>query len=111
MYSLVKGSLYGGFVNSCPYAIEYYYCAYHPKKDSWAEAFDCEANKFGAWQIAAGPGRRDTAHTNGAERIYWFACKYGPTLHKPDGISPADIEFQVGRGLLGRCAEWGAGGT
>jgi hypothetical protein len=110
--SVLKGSsLYGGFINSCPYAIEYYFCAYHPKKDSWAEAFDCEANKFGAWQMGAGPGRRQSSHTNGAERIYWFACKYGPSLRKPDGISPADIEFQVGRGLLGRCAEWGSGGS
>lgn len=108
--TLIQDPGYGGFINSCPYAVEYYYCAYKPKKDSWAESFDCEKQKMGAWQIGAGPNNRDGAHTKNAEMIYWFACKYGPTLHNPDGVSPADIEFQPGRGLMGRCAEWGSGG-
>ena len=100
----------GGVVNSCPFAVEYSYCVFHPTKDSWSASFDCEKTKGGSWQIGPGPNSRSIMHTAG-EATYWFACKYGPTLHKPDGISPADIEFQLGRGLLGRCAEWGAGGS
>jgi hypothetical protein len=99
----------GGVVNSCPFAVEYSYCVFRPTKDSWSASFDCEKTKGGSWQIDKGPNSRSIMHTAG-ETTYWFACKYGPTLHQPDGISPADIEFQLGRGLLGRCAEWGAGG-
>jgi hypothetical protein len=98
----------GGVVNSCPFAVEYSYCVFHPTKDSWSASFDCEKTKGGSWQIEKGPNSRSIMHTDG-ETTYWFACKYGPTLHQPDGISPADIEFQRGRGLLGRCAEWGDG--
>lgn len=96
----------GGVVNDCPYAVEYHYCVFHPTKGSWSEAFDCERSRGGSWQIGPGPNSRSIMHTGG-EMVYWFACKYGETLHKPDGISPADIEFQLGRGILGRCAEWG----
>lgn len=98
----------GGVVNDCPYAIEYSYCVYHPTKDSWSAFFDCEKTKGGAWQIGPGPNARSILHTDG-EMTYWFACRYGETLAKPDGISPTDIEFQRGRGILGRCAEWGSG--
>lgn len=96
----------GGMLNDCPYAVEYHYCVYRPKKDSWSEAFNCE-KKGGAWQVGRGPGTPVLMHMGG-EITYWFACRYGETLQKPDGISPADIEFQDGRGLLGRCAEWGS---
>lgn len=96
----------GGMLNDCPYAIEYHYCVYRPKKDSWSEAFNCEKSG-GAWQVGPGPGAPVLMHMGG-EITYWFACRYGETLQRPDGISPADIEFQVGRGLLGRCAEWGS---
>ena len=98
----------GGVVNACPYAVEYSYCVLRPTKGSWSEAFDCEKSKGGSWQVGPGPNSRSIMHTGGLT-TYFFACKYGETLHKPDGISPADIEFQIGRGLLGRCAEWGAG--
>jgi len=98
----------GGVINDCPYAVEYHYCVYHPVKDSWSEAFDCEKSNGGSWQIGPGPDSRSIMHTGG-ETTYWFACKYGPTLHKPDGISPADLKFERGRGLTGRCAEWGSG--
>jgi hypothetical protein len=95
----------GVVVNNCPYAIEYSYCVYHPVKDSWSASFDCEKTSGGSWQIGAGPNATSILHTEG-EMTYWFACRYGETLSKPDKISPADIEFQRGRGLLGRCAEW-----
>lgn len=97
----------GGVVNACPFAVEYSYCVLRPTKGSWSAAFDCEKSKGGTWQIGPGPNNRSIMHTDGLT-TYFFACRYGETLHKPDGISPADIEFQLGRGLLGRCAEWGA---
>lgn len=97
----------GGMLNMCPYAVEYSYCVYRPVKDSWSAAFDCEKSGGGSWQVGAGPGTPVLIHTGG-ETTYWFACRYGETLHKPDGISPVDIEYQGGRGLLGRCGEWGS---
>lgn len=97
----------GGVVNACPFAVEYSYCVLQPTKGSWSAAFDCEKSKGGTWQVGPGPNNRSIMHTDGLT-TYFFACRYGETLHKPDGISPADIEFQLGRGLLGRCAEWGA---
>ena len=95
----------GGVKNACPYAVEYVYCVLHPTKDADSVFFDCEKPQLGFWQIGAGPNSISIMHTSG-ETTYWFACKYGETLHKPDGISPADVEYQRGRGLLGRCAEW-----
>ena len=95
----------GGMLNDCPYAIEYSYCVLRPAKDSWSQAFDCDKGLGGSWQVGAGPGTPVLIHTGG-ETTYWFACRYGETLHKPDGISPVDIEYQRGRGLLGRCGEW-----
>jgi hypothetical protein len=47
-------------------------------------------------------------HTAGA-KVHWFACKYGPSISKPDGVSPQDVTFNPRTGRLeGRCAEWGA---
>ncbi len=97
----------GGMVNNCPYAIEYSYCVYRPFKNSWSEGLDCEKTGGGSWQAGPGPNKPILIHMGG-EMTYWFACKYGETLTKPDGISPVDIEFQRGRGLLGRCGEWGS---
>ncbi len=95
----------GGVRNICPYAVEYNYCVLHPRKGSSSEAFDCENSKGGAWQV--GPNDGSIMHTDG-ETTYFFACRYGETLSKPDGFGPADIEYQRGRGILGRCAKWGS---
>lgn len=95
----------GGVVNVCPYAVEYNYCVLNPRKGSSSEIFNCETTKGGAWQV--GPNDGSIMHTDG-DTTYFFACKYGETLAKPDGFSPADIEYQRGRGLLGRCAKWGS---
>jgi hypothetical protein len=108
-HSCLRPQRGGGVINDCPYAVEYVYCVLNPAKDSWSAAFDCERSKGGAWQIGAGPNSRSIMHTGG-DMVYWFACRYGETLHKPDGISPADTHFQIGRGILGRCAEWGSKG-
>lgn len=97
----------GGMLNDCPYAVEYSYCVLHPAKGSWSEAFDCDKGLGGSWQVGAGPGKPVLIHMGG-ETTYWFACRYGETLQKPDGISPVDIEYQRGRGLVGRCGEWGS---
>jgi hypothetical protein len=91
----------GGVDNICPFAVEYSYCVYRPTKDSWSESFEC-GKSGGSWQV----GARQTSimHTSG-EKVYWFACKYGESLSKPDGISPKDVTF-AGDRLVGRCAEW-----
>ncbi len=93
----------GGVINACPYAVEYIYCVYRPTRGSDSGFMDCEKNGGGMWHIGAGPNSQSIMHTSG-ETTYWFACKYGETLDKPDGGSAVDVHFQVGRGLLGRCA-------
>ncbi|MGE0873516.1 MAG: hypothetical protein AB7O31_02480 [Burkholderiales bacterium] len=106
--TLQTGPGYGGFVNSCNYAVEFVFCNVQPKKDSWGEAFDCDKGQQGAWQV--GPLRKVGMHTKGAGRVNWFACRWGETLGKPDGVSPADVEYRAQeRQLFGRCAQWGAG--
>ncbi len=105
-HSCLRPDVGGGVTNACPYAVEYSYCVYRPTKDTWSASFECGKNG-GNWQIGPGPNSRSVMHTAG-EMTYWFACKYGETLSKPDGISPADIEYVAGRGLVGRCAQWGS---
>lgn len=97
----------GGVINDCPYAVEYSYCVLRPERNSWSESFTC-GKSMGSWQIGPGPNSRAIMHTAG-EATYWFACRYGESLGKPDGVSPVDLEYQAGRGILGRCAEWGTG--
>jgi len=105
--SLQTGPGYGGFVNSCNFAIELVFCNAQPRKDSWGEAFDCDKGQMGMWQV--GPLRRVSMHTKGAGRVNWFACRWGETFGKPDGISPADVEYRAQeKQLFGRCAQWGA---
>lgn len=97
----------GGVVNDCPFSIEYSYCVERPTKGSWSEQFEC-GKDGGSWQVGAGPGKKSIMHTAGA-KVHWFACKYrSPGATKPDGISPAGVTYVPGRGLVGRCAEWGA---
>ena len=100
--------MYGGLTNTCNYAVEFNFCLYHPENDSWGAMFDCEKGNGsgGSWQV--GPLKNVAAHTNGAERVHWFACRWGETLGKPDGVSPADVHFDRGsRRMMGRCASWG----
>ena len=40
-------SLYGGFMNSCPFKVNVSFCNFHPVKDSSSAAFDC--NNRTAW--------------------------------------------------------------
>lgn len=107
-HNCLKPQTGGGVINECPYAVEYSYCVLMPKPGSWAESFTC-GKSMGSWQVGPGPNARSIMHTAG-ETTYWFACRYGETLGKPDGVSPVDLEYQAGRGILGRCAEWGTGG-
>lgn len=95
----------GGVTNSCPFAVEYSYCVFRPKPGSHSASFNCEQQKTGSWQI--GPHGRAIMHAAG-ERTYFFGCRYGASISKPDGISPAGITYEPTRGLVGRCAEWGA---
>ena len=94
----------GGVINSCAFAVEYSYCVVKPIPGSWSASFDCNQGKSGLWQV--GPNSRAIMHTGGAAVAY-FGCRYGPTLSKPDGISPADFDFNAGS-PTGRCKEWGA---
>ena len=97
----------GGVNNRCDFAIEYVYCVSKPTAGSWSASFDCSRGKSGAWQI--GPRSTAIMQTSG-EGVQFFACRYGPSLSKPDGISPAD--FRPGSSAssvpTGRCKEWGA---
>jgi len=108
-HNCLKPQTGGGVINNCPYAVEYSYCVLRPEPNTWSELFTCGKN-IGSWQIGPGPNTRAIMHTAG-QATYWFACRYGDTLSKPDGVSPVDLEFQAGRGLTGRCAEWGGGGA
>lgn len=98
-----KLTLYGGFKNSCAFMVEMVYCAYHPNKNSWLESFNCENNKFALMHVPA--YGEATAHTLGAETIYWFGCNYGESLNKWNGITIKDAHF-VGSRPVARCAEF-----
>lgn len=87
-------ALYGGFKNTCEYKVNYVFCNYGPKKDSWADFHNCEKkNGIGAWQV--GGGRASAAHTKNTAMVYWFACK--------DPATPVDSEFVLGKGIEARC--------
>ncbi|MYM92243.1 energy transducer TonB [Duganella vulcania] len=92
--------LYGGFKNNCNKKVMYGYCAYHPKKGSWADApfFDCEGDMAkkppSVGGLVLAPLGRDSEHTNGAERIYWFACT--------NGAQPEELHWN-GSNILGKC--------
>ena len=87
-------ALYGGFKNTCEYKVNYVFCNYGPKKDSWADFHNCEKkNGIGAWQV--GGGRASAAHTKNTAMVYWFACK--------DPATPVDSEFMLGKGIEARC--------
>lgn len=106
--TLDKRPGYGGFVNSCSFAVEYHYCAFRPGKDSWLKNYNCERNQGGAGVV--GPKKTDGAHTKNAERIYWVACRYRGPDGKRTGISPMDIKWDhQKRTLRFRCGEWGSG--
>lgn len=106
-HNCLKPQAGGGVINECPYAVEYSYCVLRPRPNTWSESFAC-GKAMGSWQVGPGPNSRAIMHTAG-EATYWFACRYGESISKPDGVSPVDLEYQAGRGILGRCSEWGAG--
>lgn len=91
-------SLYGRFLNICPTEIAYVFCNYKSKKDSWAEAFDCEKGQYGLDLLK--PGKAAAQHTNNSEKVYWAACNYPAAM-------PADAEFTPALGIAFRCNEWG----
>lgn len=86
--------LFGGFKNTCDYKVNYDFCNFKPKKDSWAAFHDCE-KKHGIGADAVGPGRSSAAHNRNTEMVYWFACK--------DPSWPVDSVFVVGKGIEARC--------
>lgn len=86
------GGLYGGMINNCPYKVNYSYCGFRPKENSWLTVMDCEKQKFGAGSVA--PNREDATHTKGVESLHWFACK--------DPALPMEGSFDGGQ-IHGRC--------
>lgn len=95
---------YGGFVNSCNYTVFRTYCAYRPKKDAWVSALDCEKGQFGSDVIGA--NKTNAAHTKGAERIHWVACKYKEPNGTYAGINLTDVKWDAQkRALTFRCSE------
>ncbi len=95
----------GGVINTCDYAVEYIYCVVQPEPGSWAASFDCNQGKSGSWQV--GPNSKAIMHTAGAQ-VAFFGCRYGPTLGKSEGVSPADFKYNPDGLPSGRCKEWGA---
>lgn len=87
---------YGGFSNGCGFRVDFAFCNYRPKPGSWGEAFDCAKGPSGIAGSDVAANFFSADHTNGAEKVYWFACK-SPAL-------PADVEYVEGRGLIGRCS-------
>ena len=92
---LDKGpGLFGGFKNTCEYKVNYDFCNFRPKKDSWAEFHNCE-KPHGIGADAVGAGKPSAAHTKNTEMVYWFACK-APAW-------PVDSVFVLGKGIEARC--------
>ena len=99
--SLITGkTLYGGFRNSCSFAVGFAWCAYRPKPDAWNASFDCEKPRGIATANSVAAHDSSAHHTGGGARIHWFACR------RPDS-EPRDIRFEPGRGLVGMCAATG----
>ncbi|MEN9538161.1 MAG: hypothetical protein RLZZ126_396 [Pseudomonadota bacterium] len=87
-----------GFANTCGHRVVFTFCAFRPKKDSWAEAFDCEKTKGGTELIE--PRSEIAAHTTDAEYFYWAGCRFPEAL-------PADFKFSAAKGYEFRCNAWG----
>lgn len=88
--------IYGGFINSCGFRVEFVFCNYQPKPNSWGTSLDC-SKKQGLGASHVNPNFASADHTNGAQTVYWFACKY-PSW-------PVDVEYAPGQGLMARCRE------
>jgi hypothetical protein len=72
--TVVKSGLYGGFANSCTFAVNFKFCALNPRKGTWTEHLDCEKSAVLSLSSVAAKAVV-TDHTHGAEKIAWFACK------------------------------------
>ena len=88
---------FGSFVNKCNFAVEYNFCNFNPKKDSWAEAHNCVGRSGNAGAIRA--NGVDGAHVKNTQTVYFFACK-SPAW-------PVDTEYVAGQGIRGRCHTMG----
>jgi hypothetical protein len=90
--TIPEGPGYGGFTNKCDFDIYIAFCAYLPKPDSWASAFDCDKDMGGLSGAAA--HAFSAAHVRGAVRIFYFAC------NKP---STPNVRYIPGSGFYGDC--------
>jgi hypothetical protein len=87
--------LFGGFTNACGFDVYVAWCAYHPKKGAWSEAFDCDKPGAGMGGLSSVRANAvEGSHTHNAERIFWFACRR-PSFPK--------VEYTSGSGFFGHC--------
>ncbi len=88
-------TLYGGFTNACAFPVAVTWCAWHPAKGAWSEAFDCDKDAFGRGGLATiAANAQEASHTHNAEKIFWFACR------RP---SYPRVTYKSGIGFRGHC--------
>jgi hypothetical protein len=90
--SLVSDNGYGGFHNSCNFPIYVAFCTFMPKEGAASSYFDCDKNKGGLEDIEA--NGYQAAHTNFAQRVFFFACN-APSTPK--------VDYHAGAGFFGTC--------
>lgn len=95
------GQSYGGFTNTCGFAISYIHCIYRPPKFTGdSQSFDCEragglwANRTTAGNVRAGATDHTSLPPGG--RVFWFACR------EPYAIRDAAFDGSTLRGACVR---------
>lgn len=91
--SLIKEkTLYGGFINSCPFKVAYGWCVEEPKKGGWSELAACGNETRGAGQVV-GAKSRDGQHTKGGKKVHWVACMYEDRNGNFLDVGPRDVSW------------------
>lgn len=93
---------FGGFRNTCNFAVGYTYCVQNPKDGSWSSFNPCQTGRPTGNVEDVGPYGITRAHLYGGTRAHWFACANS----NGSGEGPAGIWGQVvfdGALLRGRC--------
>lgn len=91
--SLIKEkTLYGGFINSCPFKVAYGWCVEDPKKGGWSESAACGNETRGAGQVV-GAKSSDGQHTKGGKKVHWVACMYEDRNGNFLDVGPRDVSW------------------
>jgi len=85
-------TLYGGFINSCPFKVAYGWCVEEPKKGGWSESAACGNETRGAGQVV-GAKSRDAQHTKGGKKVHWVACMYEDRNGNFLDVGPRDVSW------------------